>query len=113
MRVSVITAAATELIAPAAADFLIYASQIHMNTPDQFDLDVLLFLRGPPSCDDIFNAVQLTARDDVSGNKYGVRCDGCGTPVGVIGEVDVQVLEFNDETWGHYSELSPLLLSHL
>lgn len=52
----------------------------------------------------MYGAVPKTVRDDVSGSKYGVRCEGCSTGEG--GDVAVTVLEFNNADFGHYSMAS-------
>ena len=57
------------------------------------------FFRGSPNCDDVMNTPRYDERDDVSGDKQGVACDGggCfGTPE------DVDRLEFNTD-FGHYT----------
>ncbi|KAJ4293426.1 hypothetical protein N0V90_008709 [Kalmusia sp. IMI 367209] len=100
-----ILAATAALMTPALADFYLYASQIHLNI-EPTDTDGFLFLAGPPSCDDVFNAVQRTGSDDVSGDKHGVRCNDCGSATGTIDDPDSvspTLVEWNDEDYGHYT----------
>ncbi|KAF2015578.1 hypothetical protein BU24DRAFT_180719 [Aaosphaeria arxii CBS 175.79] len=110
MRAFSILAATAAIVTPALADFYLYASQIHFNQ-EGTDTDGFLFLAGPPSCEDVYNAVQRTESDDVSGNKHGVRCEDCGSAAGTIDDPDSvspTVVEWNDDDYGHYSEFTPL-----
>lgn len=100
MRTASILALATGLIAPAVADFYVY-NGVQQITVDASVINGFDFFAGPPSCDDVYHSVSLSATDDASGG--GVRCKGCSTAYD--SDVKVTELEFNADDYGHYSKL--------
>ncbi|KAJ4362888.1 hypothetical protein N0V83_010005 [Neocucurbitaria cava] len=98
MRTASILALATGLIAPAVADFYVYAS-VQYITADASNTNDFTFFAGPPSCDDVYNSIGLSPTDDASGG--GVRCKGCSTAEN--NDVKVTELEFKANDYGHYT----------
>ena len=82
----------------AAAAMYIYQSQ---DSVSGTGADIYNFFKGHPSCNDVNKAVNYMGRDDVSGGKHGVSCDGNGCWNGKPN--DIKRLEMNTK-FGHYSE---------
>ncbi|KAH9905706.1 hypothetical protein F4778DRAFT_727226 [Xylariomycetidae sp. FL2044] len=85
----------------AAADFWIYKDDVTTFTGlgTQFE-SAYAFLNHPPNqCSEVVDhVVPQHASSDVSGNKHGVRCQGCGDD----DHPDPKVIEFNNAI-GHFT----------
>lgn len=58
-----------------SANFLIYG---RFERPGESGTAAIAFFGHPPSCDDICNGKSMYyPKEDVSGNRDGVRCEGC------------------------------------
>ncbi|KAK4040419.1 hypothetical protein C8A01DRAFT_15676 [Parachaetomium inaequale] len=79
----------------AAADMYIYQSQ---DTMSGTGADIYNFFTGHPSCNDVNSATNYMGRDDVSGRRSGVNCDGSGCWNG--NPNDITRLEMNTK-FGH------------
>jgi hypothetical protein len=91
----------------AAADMYIYQSQ---DTMSGTGADIYHFFRGHPSCNDVNSATNYMGRDDVSGSKKGVNCDGSGCWNG--NPNDITRLEMNTN-FGHMSKSTMSLILQL
>ncbi|KAI0120979.1 hypothetical protein BJ170DRAFT_688397 [Xylariales sp. AK1849] len=87
--------AAVLMFCHALADFYIYKVNNYLQPPGGVRLDEFAILDDLPDCDDIRHHYPLIPeKDDVSGDKYGVRCDKCkGTET-----AGIEVLELNLKT---------------
>lgn len=71
---------------------------------DLYDTMIWMVFAAPPSCDEVNHTRGWGWKSDVSGNKYGMRCqgNGCGAfkrPE----EIDVLEMNFNDNPQYHWS----------
>ncbi|KAF4982819.1 hypothetical protein FZEAL_1611 [Fusarium zealandicum] len=90
LSLSIVTAAFASL---AAADFWIYSEQDFTSdiTSEHFK-----FYNSKPDCSDVTTgSIAQQRKDDVSGGKNGVRCEGCL-------DGDLRVIEFNNDM-GHFT----------
>ncbi|KAJ4287272.1 hypothetical protein N0V90_012670 [Kalmusia sp. IMI 367209] len=99
MRAFSILAASVALLSPALADFYVY-NGFTISSVDSAYLEHFYFWTGPPDCNAVTGAVPLTPSDDVSGDKEGVRCEGCSASD--PDSADPTELEFNED-FGHYT----------
>ncbi|KAJ4303424.1 hypothetical protein N0V90_002318 [Kalmusia sp. IMI 367209] len=95
---SILAAAAAFMSSLVSADWYLYEGWVIVAVDGSTDERFQIFA-GPPSCDDVFNGLVYTPSDDVSGDKEGIRCDGC-SPYGE--DINPTVVEINED-FGHYT----------
>ncbi|KAL1610004.1 hypothetical protein SLS60_001669 [Paraconiothyrium brasiliense] len=102
MRAGPIVSVVTALLSGTTlADFYIYEGWSTYSTGLDPTTE-FYFFPGPPDCDDVNTGyTPYSPSDDVSGDKTGVRCDGCNAYGDSIAPTE---LEFNTDL-GHYSKL--------
>jgi hypothetical protein len=97
-----ITLAAVPLAQVASANFFIYKIREHIPIPDAGGpFHVYIFSKGHISCQEVIYGDSTVERDDVSGDKRGVSCDGSGCFFGDPHDIDR--LEVNNAL-GHFSK---------
>jgi hypothetical protein len=107
MRVPVIASASLSLVAlltllPAAvtANFDIYSgSDFAWDTA----FETWQIFEAEPSCNDAYSSPLYFNRDDVSGRKYGVRCEG-GCNNKDPGDIKTLEMHFGNNPLWHWSE---------
>jgi hypothetical protein len=98
------------VIPAAMADFDIYATSSGGNGISA-NIAGYNFLSGDPSCDEAWNSQIWGQKDDVSGDKYGVRCeqDSHGACAGMSSPSGVTEMEINiDGGEYHFSKCTDL-----
>jgi len=80
-------------IAPATADFFVYKQMLSV-VGDGGPIEGWTVFDGSPSCRDVRAGPWWVERDDVSGTKLGVRCEGNGCASNNPRNVDVLEMHF-------------------
>jgi hypothetical protein len=57
-----------------------------------------------PSCDDAYNSPLYFNKDDVSGGRIGVRCEGDGCFEQDPSKIDILEMNFDDDPIWHWSK---------